>query len=420
MNEALHVSSINQEKTQVHNRALVLSLLRQEGVCSRATLARLSGLKQATITNIAGELLESGAILETGLISGEKGRRSIGVTLNDEKYKVLGVRMTRKAFFVSLVGLSGKLYSVQEYGIGMREGVRPVISRIRTAIQAVIRENPRTELLAACVAMPGPYREDLDRLLFVTELEGWQNFPLRAALSEGLGMPLYVLNDANASAYAQLWYRCREPGVQNMIYILAGQGIGCGMISDGKLVIGQRGIAGEFGHNSIKYDGPQCECGNRGCLEKYCSMTALREGIAQLLRAGKPSLLTLENLSGRAIAAAIRSGDPVASESYRQICDLLATGIVSLVNQLNPGLIVIGDELAELCPDMLLDIVKQKIQRSVNPLIYSDLSIEMNHLPESPSLLGAGAYAVQQLLSNPTTLMQVPEPCGELLQAGAV
>ena len=420
MNEPLHLSSINQEKTQVHNRALVLSLLRQEGICSRATLARLSGLKQATITNIAGELLESGVILETGLISGEKGRRSIGVALNDEKYKVLGIRMTRKAFFVSLVGLSGKLYGVQEYGIGMREGVRPVVSRIRSAIQSVILENPDADLLAACVAMPGPYREDLDRLLFVTELEGWQNSPIHATLSEGLNMPLYVLNDANASAYAQLWYRWQEPGVQNMIYILAGQGIGCGMISDGKLVIGQRGIAGEFGHNSIKYDGPPCECGNRGCLEKYCSMTALREGIAKLLRAGKKSLLTPSDLSSRAIAAAIRSGDPVAYECYRQICDLLAIGIVSLVNQLNPGLIVIGDELAELCPDMLLDIVKRQVQRSVNPLIYSDLSIEMNRLPESPSLLGAGAYAVQQILSHPTALMQPPELCTELLQAGAV
>ena len=93
------------------------------------------------------------------------------------------------------------------------------------------------------MAMPGPYREDRDQLLFVTELSGWQNFPIKKALTEGFDIPIYITNDANASAFAQLWYRSKEYGIRNMIYVLAGQGIGCGIITDGKLVLGQRGIA---------------------------------------------------------------------------------------------------------------------------------------------------------------------------------
>ena len=82
MNQSNKPASINQERSQWINRALILNLLRQEGICSRATLSRLSGLKQATITNIAGELIQCGLVVETGLIAGAKGRRSIGVTLN--------------------------------------------------------------------------------------------------------------------------------------------------------------------------------------------------------------------------------------------------------------------------------------------------------------------------------------------------
>ncbi len=93
MNEIITHKSINQERSQLINRALVADLLRQEGVCSRATLAQLSGLKQATITNIIGEFIECGLVVETGLMSGCKGRRSIGVTLNDALYKVIGIRV---------------------------------------------------------------------------------------------------------------------------------------------------------------------------------------------------------------------------------------------------------------------------------------------------------------------------------------
>ena len=233
MNQSNKPASINQERSQLINRALILNLLRQEGICSRATLSRLSGLKQATITNIAAELIQCGLVVETGLIPGEKGRRSIGVTLNDARYKVIGISMTRDQFYVDLVGISGKVYETRSFEISQTEGPQSVLSRIRTAILQLQQDYADSELLAACLAMPGPYLEDLDRLLFVTELSGWQNFPIRAVLSEGVGMPIYVLNDAKASAFAQLWSRWQEPAVQNMAYILAGQGVGCGMISDG-------------------------------------------------------------------------------------------------------------------------------------------------------------------------------------------
>ena len=102
---ASNQKSINQEKSQAINRALIIDLLRQQGVCSRATLAHLSGLKQATITNIIAECITSGLVMETGLMSGSKGRRSIGITLNEEHCHVIGIRMARCAFSQCLAGL---------------------------------------------------------------------------------------------------------------------------------------------------------------------------------------------------------------------------------------------------------------------------------------------------------------------------
>ena len=101
--------SINQEKQQKINRTLVLRLVRQEKLVSRAEIAKLSGLQRATITNIVKELIELGIVVENGLLSGDKGRRSIGIRINGEKFCVAGVMVTREYFGVSLIGLSGEI-----------------------------------------------------------------------------------------------------------------------------------------------------------------------------------------------------------------------------------------------------------------------------------------------------------------------
>jgi len=110
-------NSINQEKQQKINRTLVLKLLRQEGLASRADIAKLSGLQRATITNIVKELMDLGIVVEDGLLAGDKGRRSIGIRINGEKFGVVGVMVTREYFGVSLIGLSGEIHEIKYYKV---------------------------------------------------------------------------------------------------------------------------------------------------------------------------------------------------------------------------------------------------------------------------------------------------------------
>lgn len=194
-----------------------------------------------------------------------------------------------------------------------------------------------------------------------------------------------------------------------MIYVLAGQGVGCGMITDGKLVLGHRGLAGEFGHNTINFNGPRCECGNYGCLEKYCSYIVLCENIEKRIRDGEDTLLSLDDLSTAKISEAVKAGDKVAREEYEKVCGFLAIGIINLINQFNPGLIVIGDELTKVDGELLLSIVQKRVHDCVNPLIYNEIVIELDTMSENPVLMGAAAIAAQQVLSDPSKLMDMPE-----------
>lgn len=95
----------------------------------------------------------------------------------------------------------------------------------------------------------------------------------------------------------------------------------------------------------------------------------------------------------------------MAVQAYEHVCERLGVGVISLINQMNPGLIVLGDALVDICPERLLEVVRRCVEAGVNERIYSDLAIEINQLEESPALLGAGAYAAQQVLANPGMLI---------------
>lgn len=164
-------------------------------------------------------------------------------------------------------------------------------------------------------------------------------------------IPVLLVNDANAAAYAQYWFSSEDHARHNLPYIVAGQGIGCGLLFDGELVQRAMGIAGEIGHISIDYNGPKCECGNRGCLELYCSSLALKKWVRQRLQEGASSSLGTD-FTTQELTAAIRSGDSLALEEYRKNCEYLAVGIVSLINQFDPGTIVIGDQLPQIAPQV--------------------------------------------------------------------
>ena len=405
-------NSINQEKQQKINRTLVLKLLRQEGLASRADIAKLSGLQRATITNIVKELMDLGIVVEDGLLAGDKGRRSIGIRINGEKFGVVGVMVTREYFGVSLIGLSGEIHEIKYYKLEEADTVYDSIHRIKEAIHEIMESKKNFTTLAVGVAVPGPYKRDGDEIVFVTNLVGWDGVTVSSILKEGFDIPVYIENDANAGALAQLWNYRKNLSSKEMAYIVAGQGIGCGSISNGYLLKGALGIAGEIGHITINYQGPRCECGNYGCLEMYCSLLVFKRNIRSRLEKGEVSCVreAYEKkgyLSIATLKAAVEKKDTVVIEEFDKICEYLSVGIINVINQLNPELVIIGDALAEIGGDYMLEKVKKRIKERVRPIIWENLQVELNEIPENPILVGAAAIAAQYVFEEPEKLIKM-------------
>ena len=212
-------------------------------------------------------------------------------------------------------------------------------------------------LAAIGVGVPGPVDAVAGRIgepvPHVPELAGR---PLGAELAAKLALPVFVDNDVNALALGE-WMFGAGRGARSLVVLASGTGFGAGIVLDGRLVRGVAGFGGELGHAPVKFDGPPCWCGGRGCLAVYASGRGIAEA-ARARVAGHPAAPLLAAAGGDPLAItaplvfrAAREGEPVASSVVDEACRALGAMLGTIVNGLNPEVVVItGGVAASLQP----------------------------------------------------------------------
>ena len=183
-------------------------------------------------------------------------------------------------------------------------------------------------------------------VLFAANL-AWRDEPLQRDVQAAVGLPVVVENDANAAAWAEFRYGAARDASDSAVMVTVGTGIGGGIVLNGRLLRGARGIAAEPGHMTAVPGGRQCGCGRSGCLDRYASGSALvrfaREGAA----ASPSSLSGVAELTGAMVAEAAQAGDAVAVDAFSKIAYWLALGAADIVQLLDPQVVVIGGGVAE-------------------------------------------------------------------------
>ena len=225
------------------------------------------------------------------------------------------------------------------------------------------------------VGLPGianPRTGEIDRCPNM----GWFHVPFREEFGKHLSVPLFIENDANVAALAESVAGV-SAGTSSSVFVTIGTGIGSGIIINGKIWSGFHGVGGELGHTIFDLNGVPCTCGNRGCLERYCSATALirmgREAIA--LRQDSLILQSVGNditkVEARTIIDAARRKDPLAEEVYTRWIHQLAQGLANVVNFLDPEVIVLGGGVSKAGAFLL-----EPLQREyASYVLYNDLPI---------------------------------------------
>lgn len=388
----------NQESIQSTNRALVLELIHKSNICSRAYLAKNSGLQPATVTYIVNNLINLGVIEESGVIQGEKGRRSIGVSISSSGYCVLAIRLTRVGYLVALFNLKGE--KIAEKAFSNRDKNRPngSIEELTKNTIEFADLNSSYRILAISIAVPGPFNSVKEEIVLMTGAEVWNLKLIREKLEKHFKLPLIMIHDANAGALCQYWTNNELLSKGTCVYVSVGQGVGCGVLVDGEVLEGNLGFAGEIGHMSINYQGYKCACGNKGCLERYTSSAAFTSIINE-----KSKL----SLSFSQIVDAIHNGNKDFFKEYIACCKYLGQGAVNIINCYNPSVLIFGDEMTKIDPDVLLENVKAEVAEKTLPQINQTTTLLVDKEERNAELYGAGVVAIRYVYNHIAELLEV-------------
>lgn len=246
---------------------------------------------------------------------------------------------------------------------------------------------------AGSIAVPGTINVALGLVVKVPNVPCLDDFRLAAVLESELGWPVRLENDANAAAVGEMW-RGAGQGQRSLVCVTLGTGVGGGIILDGELWRGADGSAGEIGHIGVDpFAGVPCPCGSHGCLEVYASATA----IVRMASEAKPSypksaLHKIEHLTSETIYQAGKDGDQLALEVFRKMGVYLGIGLASLINLLNPEMIVIGGGLANGW-DLFEKHMRQQIRERAFPIPAGSVKIVRAQCGDNAGLLGAAWLA---------------------------
>ena len=271
-----------------------------------------------------------------------------------------------------------------------------VIVRIVSAVRSVWPTAPDTTAAIGLVA-PGPIDPWTGIILTAPNLPGVINLPLRDRLGDIFNVPVFIGNDANLAGLAE-WRFGAARGYTDMVYLTVSTGIGGGVVSNGRLLLGSRGLAAELGHITIDRTDGVCNCGNIGCLEWLSSGTAIVRQAIERLREGELSQITdlvhgdLDALNVEVVAQAALQGDAVATAVLNKSLRALGLGVTSLLHMFNPSIVVIGGGVSNLGARMFDPVratVKQYVMdpRYICPIVPAQLSGDVG-------LLGALALAL--------------------------
>lgn len=266
------------EHARGHNRSLVLQTLFHEGAMSRADLSRSTGLTRVTISDLVAELIEEDLVTELGMRESTRpGKPAMLVDIARDAHQILAVDLSGPNEIIGAVlTLDGQVVERRSVAATAEADGDAALAAVRQLAVALV-DAASAPILGLGIGTPGIVAAS-GVVLSAPNL-GWNNLPLQELLAAELGVSVVILNDANAAVLAEHTY---GNATADSLLIKVGLGVGSGLLAGGQPMIGSHFAAGEIGHVTVGTDGgPQCACGNVGCLEAWLAVPALRRRITE-------------------------------------------------------------------------------------------------------------------------------------------
>jgi predicted NBD/HSP70 family sugar kinase len=373
------------------NRLRVIHALRDQGLISRAEIARRTGLSRSTVSSLVSDLQADGLVVERaehGAAHGTQGGRPpILLSFDSSAGAAVGIDFGHSHLRVALSDLSSRILAERALPLDTDHAAEEGLDAAADLVMDLLAEAgiDMSQVIGAGMGLPGPIRQEDGVVGSSAILPGWVGVPAVGEMRRRLDIPILVDNDANLGALAEAAFGAARDA-SDLVYLKVASGIGAGLILNGRLYRGSAGLAGELGHVLVDPEGLVCRCGNRGCLETLAATGALVE----LLRRSHGEDVTVAEMLELA-----RRGDLGCRRVIADAGRAIGQAVSVLLNVLNPELLVVGGDLAA-AGDLLLDGVRESIAKAALPSAAEAAGVIAGVLGDRAQVLGAIALVVSE------------------------
>ncbi|KAB2349568.1 ROK family transcriptional regulator [Actinomadura rudentiformis] len=361
----------------------VLRLIREEGVDTRAELARLTGLSRPAIALRVNELIAGGLLVERADGPSTGGRPPARLEFNAAGGTVLVANLGKSRGQAAICDLSGEVLLQAPFE---QQSTRTLPALLDQWDELLTKAGlPSATVRGAGIGIPGTVE---------FAAAEWDGTPIRPAIDDRFGVPAFLDNEVNIAALGE--HRAAYPELGDLLFVKVSTGIGAGLITGGRIQRGALGAAGEIGHIPVQDgDGTACRCGNLDCVE------AVAGGAALLARSGASDLA--------AFSALARDGDPATVALVRDAGRRIGEVIAAAVNLLNPAVVVLGGDLTGAYEPLIAG-VREVVYQRATALATRRLRIEPSRLGDRAGLSGCAAMVLDHILTPEAVDATLPTP----------
>lgn len=383
----------------------ILNLIMQYAPVTRTRLSKLSGYSRSTITVNCDKLLKASLIVEENYIHNGSISKRTKLRINANAGIVIGVELGATRCELGVCNPTGSLMEYHSIVTDLGLGPEPVLASIEREIDAILEDQPKgiESLLGIGIGLPSPVDYARGMAYYPAFMPGWHLFPVGEVLNQKYNCPVFVDNEVNTMALGE-FILGNTHKARNYLFIKAGTGIGAGIILEGQIFRGEKGLSGNIGHiNVTGYDDP-CTCGKQGCLEAIVGSAAIAQRAQILVETGKSPALkkivnNLNDIKASEIRAAANEGDEECLSLIREAGALLGNVIGKLVIMYDPASVVIGGRLTEFGP-LYLNSVRDAIMVQCSPWFGPDFPIYYSEFGDKSGIIGSAMLCIRSLFEN--------------------
>ena len=385
------------------NKKNILKIIIEQKSISRIDISKLLKISRPTVSAYVSDLIEEDLIIEFGKNSSTSlgGKKAVLLKFNHDAGYIISVSIGVLKIRAAITNLGTRVISLMETKTEEEKGSEFVIKKVINLINKLLRKNEeiKEKIIGIGIACTGLVDSWNGEVIFSPNLTGWSNIPLRNIVEGKINLPTFIENECRIIAIAEKQYGLAK-NIENFVCFLAGRGIGTGVFMNNKLVVGEKGLAGEIGHLTTDLESNrQCHCGGIGCLEAISSTATLLDEINNEINAKKENKLEKdEELCLEDLYRLYEQGDKIVEKHVNENARLIGLGISNTIKIFNPQLVIINGSPIKF-GQKYMDIVRETVAKATFPKVKGNYNIQFSRLGDRVKIIGASAYVFEKIFN---------------------